>query len=201
VRLYVLCVLLLLSGCAPLSSVASPTSTPATRENPFTRPIRSRAPFLPPPVIFTDQDGQSTTLDALKPRVTVLYVSNIVCIEADACIEGLPRFAQLKRDLGSRADGVAFVMIGLDPTSDTPAALKTHVDAVDPDFFGWTAPLDMLRPFSTRLGIHTQQISGTWVAHTNMIYALDRQGRVRSYISDLVPPERLLADVTALLDE
>jgi protein SCO1/2 len=159
------------------------------------------APVELPDTTFADQDGALAKLSDLRGRVTMIVFTNIVCVEDTACVQPLPVYQQVKRELGARANDVAFVFVGVDPKKDTAEALNAHVRAADAAFLGWTGPTSTLRPLTLRFGIHMNVSDDTLLAHAPFIYLLDKQTRLRVYLPKRLPVSAIVPEIEWLLGE
>lgn len=81
-----------------------------------------------------DQHGQPFSLEDYRGKLVFVYFGYTHC--PDACPATLDEFMEVKEALGNDADDVAFVMVTVDPSRDTPERLTEYLDFWDPEFYG-----------------------------------------------------------------
>jgi protein SCO1/2 len=123
------------------------------------------------------------------------------------CGHTCPRIlAELKRiEAGVPADvrdGVAFTLISLDPTRDTPARLKEFAHGARLDPARWTllaTDEDGVRETAALLGIRYREEAGGAYSHANTYLVLDGAGRIlhRQTALGAGGPEASLAAIRA----
>ena len=154
---------------------------------------------------LTDQDGRPLKLSDLRGRAVMLFFGYTHC--PDICPLSMGEFKAVKKVLGDRGDEVAFVMVSLDPSRDTPEVMKRYVEAFDPDFIGLTGDENTVHSASADYGVQfeKQKPPGTaatyLIAHTAFSYLLDRQGRWRMTYPFQTPADLVAGDIVRILDE
>jgi protein SCO1/2 len=130
---------------------------------------------------LTDQDGRTLALADLRGRVMIaamMYSScKSVCPRLTEDMKGIER--QLP---AADRDRVGFVLFSLDPGRDTPAALRGFGKDHGLDLSRWrllAASEDGVRDLAAVLGVKYKAGEGGEIAHSAMIFVIDRQGRVR----------------------
>jgi protein SCO1/2 len=190
-----LLIALLLAACTP-TFAPTPTTTPAPTFAP--RAIRVEQPITPPDVPMLDQAGRPTRLSDLRGRLALVFFGNVDC-ESD-CVDGRAIFQQVKQALGPRQD-VAYVMVGTDDATDSPAALTQYLAEVDPTFIGLTAARADMRTLAMRFGIHTYvRPDGALAPHAPFTYLLDRDGRLIYFFQDGLGVSAIVDALQPLLD-
>ena len=121
------------------------------------------------------------------------------------------RMAELQRSLSERGIDARLVSISVDPTRDTPEALREYAKryAADPDRWWFlTGERDALydligKGFLLSVAERTPGAvddGGELITHSDRFVLVDRQGRIRGYYhgTDREAVERLVADLEAL---
>lgn len=208
-------VLLLCAVSIALTACAStPNSAPLQDDVP-------RGKYDPPRIVpdFTliNHDGQSMKLSDLHGKAVLLYFGYTHC--PDVCPLTLARMKAVKDALGNTANRVAFVMVSLDGTRDTPEVMKKYVQSFDPAFIGLTGDearvqqvaKDYFLMFdrqeadatatSSKSGPADTHDPSYLVMHTSYLYLLNRQGRWRVVYLAQSPTEIIVKDIQQVLSE
>lgn len=94
------------------------------------------------PFTLTDQDGKTVRWDDFKGKYRLVYFGYTYC--PDVCPLDLTKimagFKQLEKSDPAKAARIQPIFITVDPTRDTPAALKTYVANFHPRLIGLTGP-------------------------------------------------------------
>lgn len=165
------------------------------------KPLPFKAkPLADPPVAanfsLTDQYGQPRSLSEFRGKVVSLFFGFTHC--PDICPTHLARQAEVMRQLGPQANQLVVLFVTLDPERDTPAALKSYMDAFDPRFIALSGTSEDTTQIAKRYKIFWQRtpLPGSaliyTIDHTTNSFVMDPQGRVRL----IVPHEMSAADVT-----
>lgn len=130
---------------------------------------------------LTDEGGQTLVLSDLRGRVWVaamMYGScKTVCPRVTEDMKGIER----RLAAGDR-DSVGFALFSLDPGRDTPAALRRFARAHGLDTDRWrlfAASEDGVRDLAAVLGVRYRAQEDGEIAHSAMIFVIDRDGVVR----------------------
>jgi protein SCO1/2 len=149
-----------------------------------------------PAFTLTDQYGTQRSLSDFKGKVVSLFFGFTHC--PDICPTHLARQAEVMRQLGPQAEKVAVLFVSLDPERDTPAALKTYMDAFDPRFIALTGSSEQTSKVAKQYKIFWQKTPLPdsalvyTIDHTTNSFVIDQAGRLRL----VVPHEMSAADVT-----
>ncbi len=149
-----------------------------------------------PAFTLTDQYGTQRSLSDFKGKVVSLFFGFTHC--PDICPTHLARQAEVMRQLGPQAEQVAVLFVSLDPERDTPAALKTYMDAFDPRFIALTGSSEQTSKVAKQYKIFWQKTPLPdsalvyTIDHTTNSFVIDQAGRLRL----VVPHEMSAADVT-----
>jgi protein SCO1 len=136
---------------------------------------------------LTDSDGQPVTLSGTNGKARLLYFFFANC--PDVCPPTTALLSQVQDEL--KADGVfgkqvEFMSVTIDPTRDTPDALKKYADTFHADAAGWKFLRGSNEQETAKLAgkyeILVNKVDGNF-GHMNLIVLLDKKGRIRDYIS------------------
>lgn len=153
---------------------------------------------------LTRDDGQSVTQKEYLGRPVMLYFGYTHC--PDVCPTTLADLAMALRQLGSVADQVRVLFVSVDPARDTPAVLKSYVNAFGPWFVGLTGSQGQLTALTKRYRVAyrlgTADASGNYaVYHSSAVFIFDRQGNARLLTSLSDKSDFIAADLKRLLSE
>jgi protein SCO1/2 len=185
--------LLIVAGCGQ----------PSAREEaaPLTSAARAEPSIFDLDIVFTNQDGEPTTLAELagRPIVAAMMFTN--------CKSVCPRIAEDMKGLDQLLSAeerarVRFIMFSLDPENDTPAALRGFARDHHLDTARWTllaGSEDGVRDLAAALGIKYRPGADGQIAHSASIFAIDSRGVIRRHQEGLGrDPGELLAAIKAL---
>ena len=151
---------------------------------------------------LTDHNGEPFSQSQLKGKVSILFFGYTHC--PDICPAVLARVAQVYRKLeeAGEADQVQPVFITFDPERDTATHLKEYLPWFKADIIGLTGSLAEIREVAKQYGvvfIKDQEEQDYLFTHSDYIYLLDDQGRVRKlYPADFTIDE-VVTDAKSLL--
>lgn len=130
---------------------------------------------------FTDQDGRELALADLRGRVMIAAMMYSTC--KSVCPRVTEDMKGIERQLSAQdRERVGFVLFSLDPGRDTPAALRAFAEARGLDLGRWrllAASEDGVRDLAAVLGVKYAAEAGGEIAHSAMIFVIDRDGVVR----------------------
>jgi protein SCO1/2 len=130
----------------------------------------------------------------------------------DVCPVITANMTNIQRELQDTV-GINFIEISFDPERDTPSVLKNYknVYKLNEQFTFLTADtatintlLDKLEIVAEKAIIDSlgQDSSNYSMMHSNTIYLMDEQGRIRAeYMGSAVPPEHVIEDIQTLRNE
>jgi len=161
------------------------SSAPAVTPSPTVVPTPGAIAVNPPLEIvdFTliGQDGEATTLSALRGKIVLMAFGYTHC--PDVCPVTLARFKQVKDSLGEMSSDVAFVFVSVDGERDTPERLNEYLPMFDPSFIGLTGEQDNVRAVISQYGgdFNIKDAEGLrknyTVDHTASSFLMDAEGR------------------------
>jgi len=159
-----------------------------------------------PPLQFTliRDDGQTVTQKDYFGKPVLLYFGYTHC--PDVCPTTLADLAIALKQLGPVADQVRVLFVSVDPARDTPAVLKTYVNAFGPWFVGLTGNQEQLEALTKRYRVAFRlgepDAKGEYaVYHSSAVFIFDRQGKARLLTSLSDKSDMIAADLKRLLSE
>ena len=178
---------LLLAGCSPQPATYNATDiTGAT----FARDFK-----------LTDHTGQTRTLADYRGKVVMLFFGYTFC--PDVCPTTMGEAAAALKLLGDDAARVQVLFVTLDPERDTQELLSKYVPGFDPRFVGLRgdraatdAAVKEFRLLASKVG----EGPNYTLDHTAGSYLYDTSGRVRLFAAYGIGPQKLAADLRALLN-
>jgi protein SCO1/2 len=189
-----------LPACTPLQNLTLSNPTQSTPQGKIDPP-RQMSEFT-----LTDQNGKPARLSDFHGRAVLLFFGYTHC--PDVCPLTMAQMKTVKTALGTDAGRVAFVMVSVDGTRDTPEVMKHFVTTFDPEFIGLTGgeasvqqiAKDYYAEFS-RQESHDTHSDSIMIGHTGYLYLLDRQSRWRFIYLAQTPAEAIVADIQQILSE
>jgi protein SCO1/2 len=182
-------------GAGADTSATRPGTLPALQQvyvNPEPGPI---ADFE-----LIDQDGQQRSFSSLRGEPVLVFFGFAHC--AGVCPAVLAQLRLLHEAQDGALKAAKIVMISVDGERDTPAALKTYLTALSPDFVGLTGDPRIV----AKIAAHFSAVffkeppgkDGSYnVMHSPQIFVVDKQGRLRaSFVNASIGD---MATITALL--
>jgi len=151
---------------------------------------------------LTRDDGRQVTQQAYQGKVVLLYFGYTHC--PDVCPTTLADLRSALLKLGPEANQVRVLFVSVDPARDTPAVMKTYVNAFGPWFVGLTGSHDELQNLTKRyrvayrLGKPDAQGNYT-VYHSSAIFIFDKQGKTRLLAGLSDKPAVVATDLNRLL--
>lgn len=153
---------------------------------------------------MTDQNGARFHSDALRGKVVLLFFGFTHC--PDICPATMARMAQLYKELERtrEAQDVQVVFVTFDPERDTPEYLKQYLAWFHPDFIGLTGSAEDVERITALYSVVYMPMGedsqgGTEFAHSDFVYLLDRETRVRKLFPVEADLEEIKRDLRSLL--
>ena len=148
-----------------------------------------------------DQNGQRLNFydDVLKGKVVAI---NFIFTNCQGACPLMTKNLTFVRDMmsGEVGKSVHFVSISIDPTRDTPAAMKAFAQTHDADHAGWTwvtGDPDNLAAIVKKLGSYTDDPE----AHTTQMLAANVRTAHWTKIAPNVPPQGVVERLKMLIEE
>lgn len=152
-------------------------------------------------ILVRNADGTVAAWGSYNGAPRVVFFGFTHCPEI--CPTTLSDLSAAKKRIGAAADKLYVDFVTVDPERDTPEALRAYIAGFGPAFRAFTAEPAELEKLvkSYRVAYRkTDTGDGTYtVDHTTLAYLLDRDGRVVDIAGYQTPPERLDAQLKALL--
>lgn len=131
--------------------------------------------------------GGTLSAQELRGQVVVLYFGYTHC--PDICPTTLANLQAVRQRLGEAADELQVIFVTVDPKRDTPAVLKSFVNAFSPHFIALRPDRETLSKFAERYHIAfsygKKDTSGNYsVLHSDSFFIFDQTGQMR-LIGDL----------------
>lgn len=181
-----LCIMVVLSGCGQKEI-----------KNAQNWPVKDFA--------YTNQEGKPFGSKNLKGRVWVADFVFTSC--ADVCPPMTSNMAALQKKVKEKGiKNIEFISFSVDPTVDSPAALKKYAAQFGANFKNWNLLTGYsqdeienkaMKEFKT---IVKKPQEGNQVIHGTDFYLIDQEGTIKKYYSGLqeVPYDEILNDMEAL---
>lgn len=146
--------------------------------------------------------GQPLDMASLRGKVVLLNFGFTSC--PDVCPLVLARLRQVLKELGPDAASTQVVFVSFDPARDTLPVLTAYVRHFSPDMIGVTGSDAEIAAVAAQYGVvylkeQSDSAAGYGFAHSDYIYLLDAQGRVRKLYGNDAKTTDMTADVRRLL--
>ena len=158
-------------------------------------------PDTPPAPEFAlvDHTGQPAALGDFRGSPVLLFFGFTSC--PDFCPLTLDRLSKVVAADPDLAD-VRILLVTVDPENDTPEQLASYVARFGPGVTGLTGAEDDLQRVYADYGVFAQPTVGhdgaTALAHTPVVFGIDRVGRIQVLIHPEESEEIVAGDVRAL---
>lgn len=136
---------------------------------------------------LTSHTGQPVSLSQFKGKVVLVNFGYTSC--PDICPMVLARLTQLERLLGEDAEQLQVLFISFDPERDSQQQLNSYLQYFSSNFIGLTGSEKELAAVARQFGAifvkqESDSASGPLFSHSDFIYLLDKQGKVRGLFSN-----------------
>ena len=193
---------LVLMAVAVLLVLAAVVAWETTREPPREPlPINTR---MGGPFEMLDQHGETFTHEQLAGKVVLMFFGFTHC--PDICPATVARMTQLYKDLeaSGEAQDVQLVFVTFDPERDTPEHLREYLTWFHEDIVGLTGTDEQVAEIARQYSVVYMPVGedrqgGTQFAHSDFIYLIDREGRVRKLYPVEAELEEIINDLRTLL--
>lgn len=130
------------------------------------------------PATWTNQNGETLEMKELKGKVLVMVMIYTSC--KSACPRLVADMRNIEKQIASKdLDNVEFIMVSIDPETDTPERLKKFsIDnqMVDDHWMFLRGTPEDTREFAAVLAVNYKKISPIDFSHSNIISVFDEQG-------------------------
>lgn len=153
---------------------------------------------------LTDHFGTPMQLSDFQGKVILLNFGYTHC--PDICPATMFNMKRIMNQLGDDRTNVQVLFITLDPARDTPQRLQSYVEYFNSGFVGLTGTAEEIQHVADRYGMRFEKEAMESsleysIAHTGLIYLIDRQGRIRVFFKLNAPVQRIIQDVQTLLTQ
>lgn len=150
------------------------------------------------------EPGKVASLSDYHGKVVLLNFGYTSC--PDICPMVLARMTQIVKRLGEDAAEVQGVFVSFDPERDSAARLSEYIPYFNKGFVGFTGSEEQIAAAAKQYGViympqRGESAAGVLFSHSDFIYLLDRQGRVRALFATDEPLEKMVKDVRGLIKE
>ena len=169
-------------------------------------PLLQGAVLTPPVPAYDfhlpDQDGRTVSLSGLRGKVVALTFLYTHC--PDVCPLIADTLHQVYRQLGDLAGRVAFVAVSVDPSGDTPAAVREFLAThhVQDELTYLRGSPAQLRPVWSHYYVQSDATDvhpgAQQVGHTAVLYIIDPGGKIDVFLPANFDPKDLLTDLRLL---
>ncbi len=187
-------VFLLLLGCAPPSAQQEPA---------FVGSVVTGMK-VDVDAVLIDHNGKSRKLADFKGKVVALFFGYTHC--PDVCPTTMSDLNKSLKMLGARAKEVQVLFVTLDPERDSVEVLNKYVPYFNTGFIGLRAEPEVTKKLAQDFKVfyarqETDSKAGYLVDHSAGVYAFDRKGDLRLYLSHGQPAKDIAHDLDLLLNE
>ncbi|MEL6963810.1 MAG: SCO family protein [Pseudomonadota bacterium] len=149
-----------------------------------------------------DQQERRFGIPELKGQMTLLFFGYANC--DGVCLMALPNLAETAALLEDDGIRVKPVMVTIDPERDTPAVMRSELQALHPEFTGLTgsdqALSDVMALFSVRKRVLFHDPDGAPIyRHGTFVYLFDQNAQLLTVFPPILAPEdmaRIVAGYT-----
>ena len=182
---------LLISSLLPLgcnspsttnNSTVTTTTTVTTQEN---NNAFSDLSIYNLPEVWTTQNGDDIALKELKGNVLVVVMIYTSC--KTACPILIRDMREIRKQVDTQipktAKGVKYLLVSIDPETDTPEHLKAFAKENNMDDDQWLflrSNEEQTREFAAVLAVNYKQISPVDFSHSNIISVFNKKGELVS---------------------
>ncbi|HEX5725138.1 MAG TPA: SCO family protein [Longimicrobiaceae bacterium] len=181
----------LLAGCALVAGLAGFGAYRLAAGPPAFHGTTYQPPRAAPEFSLTDHDGRPVTLATYRGEPVLLFFGFTHC--PDVCPLTLNRLARV-------AGGARILLVTVDPARDTPAALRAYAARFGERVTGLTGEPAALERARAGYGAFAEPAHGGhgMLAHTPVVYGIDRRGVLRVVISESATEAQVADDVRTL---
>jgi protein SCO1/2 len=160
--------------------------------------IVMKPPALAPDFTLRDQRGAAISLSQIRGRVLALTFLDTRCL--NLCPLQASLLGTVQSDLGKSAP-FTVVVVSVRPEADTPGAIAGFADAhgLKEPFYWLNGSRSQLAAVWGSYGISVQAATGD-LAHSSVIYLIDRRGYERVGFADVPQPGWVEGDVRLLAE-
>ena len=132
------------------------------------------------PGVWTDQDSNQFELEELRGKVLVMVMIYTSC--QAACPRLIADMRRIEEEVPEEyGNDVQYIMVSIDPETDTPARLKSFAEEnqmTDDRWMFIRSTVELTREFATVLAVNYKRISPIDFSHSNIISVFNREGEM-----------------------
>lgn len=182
-------------GLVSMPSAAEPVELPAL-QGVFVNP----APVPLADFTLTDHQGRARSFSSLRGNPALVFFGFAHC--PDICPTTLASLKALHEAEGGALKSARIVLVSVDGGRDTPAALKSYLAPLSPDFIGLTGDPKLTARIAAQFSaIFFKEPAGKDgnynVMHSTQVFVVDKAGRLRASFAGASLQD--MAKITSLL--
>jgi protein SCO1/2 len=156
------------------------------------------------PFTLTDQNGRRVSSGDFRGRYMLVYFGYSMC--PDVCPTTLAVMADALARMGDKARNIVPIFITIDPERDTPKVLGPYMKEFGDRFVGLTGTVDEIKAVERAYKVYAKKTpldeakglaGGYGMDHSSVIYLMGPDGKIVSYYDELIPAEKLEAELRA----
>ncbi|EKY07449.1 SCO1/SenC [Capnocytophaga sp. oral taxon 332 str. F0381] len=185
IPLFLLISSLLPLGCNSPSTTNNSTVTTTTVTTQENNNAFSDLSIYNLPEVWTTQNGDDIALKELKGNVLVVVMIYTSC--KTACPILIKDMREIRKQVDTQipktAKGVKYLLVSIDPETDTPEHLKAFAKENNMDDDQWLflrSNEEQTREFAAVLAVNYKQISPVDFSHSNIISVFNKKGELVS---------------------
>lgn len=144
-----------------------------------------------------DQYGNAYSLAQSRGQAVALYFGFTHC--ADVCPETLARLGKARERAGLSAQQLRIAMITIDPARDSAEAMQAFFRKAGVNATGLRGTPQQLHAVYRAYGIAIKPEKRD-IGHTDTIFLIDRDGRLRELVDPATPLNDVASDLRAIVD-
>jgi len=157
---------------------------------------------FPKPLKLTDHHGQMRSMSDFAGKAVIMFFGFTHC--PDVCPTTMLDLKKTMKLLGEQANEVQVLFVTVDPRRDTQEVLAQFVPSFDERFLGLRGSLQETAETLGNYKIYFSKVPGKdnesyTIDHSAGMYAFDKQGKVRLYLSYGQKAEDIASDIQQLL--
>ncbi len=189
-------ILLFAGVCLGLATAVAVSTvlTVRDREAETTTPVTSTGqPSVGGPFQLVDQDGRTVDQTLLSGKWSLVFFGFTYC--PDFCPTTLAALDATQKQLGAKGDDVQIVFISVDPSRDTPQALKDYLssEGFPAGVIGLTGSETQVKAAADAYRAYYQKVGegeGYTMNHSLTVYLMGPDGKFRTALAHDLGPER-----------
>jgi protein SCO1/2 len=166
--------------------------------------VSSGAVAVGGPFTLTGTNGKRVSDQDFRGRYMLVYFGYSMC--PDVCPTTLAVMADALARMGDQAKNIVPVFITIDPERDTPKVLAPYMKEFGDQFVGLTGTVQEIAAVEKAYKVYARKQpleegkslkDGYGMDHSSVIYLMGPDGKIVSFYSELIPAEKLEAELRA----